>query len=428
LPRPARPPPANSPSRQVAAGIIATWLETADFPDRLLENIHRDRAVITEIVLGVVRRRRSIEWSLDRCMKRRPRGATGACLLAGAYEALFMDASPDHAVVNETVESAKTLAGSRTAGLVNGVLRRIVREREAILRELEQADLGIRESHPDTLVRRWLRRFGENETLALCRWNNTRARTVIRVNLRKCPAAEYLARLKDAGIDAEAPAPGEYLQLPPGARVAELPGYREGFFSVQDPSTEAAVELLDPRPGERVLDACAAPGGKTILAAERMAGKGALVAMDLHGDRLPRLRENVARMGLAACIVQGDAARVNYRALPGGERFDRVLLDVPCTNTGVLRRRPDARWRFATRRMEALGRTQRRILDHMASAVKSGGCLVYSTCSLEPEENQELVEAWCRARDDFEMAGTVSLFPPESGTDGVFAAKLVRLS
>jgi 16S rRNA (cytosine967-C5)-methyltransferase len=210
--------------------------------------------------------------------------------------------------------------------------------------------------------------------------------------------------------------------------VPDLPGYAEGAFAVQDPSTAAAVNLLDPRPGERILDACAAPGGKTVAVADVLAGNGSVVAMDLHRDRLALLRDSMKRTRCRGVdVVRGNASRPeDVDRVSGGEAFDRILLDVPCSNTGVLRRRPDARWRFTTERLGDLVRRQRAILDGAAPFLKPGGTLVYSTCSLEPEEGPDQVNTWLRGNSRFEHVATSSLFPPDSGTDGIFAAAVRR--
>jgi len=186
------------------------------------------------------------------------------------------------------------------------------------------------------------------------------------------------------------------------------------------------VDLLDPRPGEFILDACAAPGGKTLLIAERMEGRGELVAMDIMEDRLDPLRDNVGRMRLTIVrIARGDAAsETDVGALRGSRRFDRILLDVPCTNTGVFRRRPDARWRFAPSSLAEAARIQRALLDNAGRFLKPGGTLVYSTCSLEPEENEVRVQEWTALHPRFVLTKELRLFPPETRTDGVYAAAM----
>ena len=250
------------------------------------------------------------------------------------------------------------------------------------------------------------------------------------MNPRRTDAATLRARLREARVPCVPHrfGAGRYLVLGRGSRVASLPGYEQGCFTVQDPSTELAVDLLAPRPGESVLDACAAPGGKTVLIAERMQGRGSILALDRHADRLTRLHENCRRLDLG--IV--DPARADasspaaIRQCAGERRFARVLVDAPCTNTGVLRRRPDARWRFSAQRMATLAATQRRLLDAAASFLEPAGRLVYSTCSLGPEEGQELVRGWLDGHPGFTLVEQRTLFPPDSNTDGVYAAALTR--
>jgi len=425
-----RGPDIRRSARAVAAEIVHRWLATGDFPDRLVDAVDADHAAVMEYVYGVTRWRRRLEWVVRRCARHRPERTVLAFLFLGLYQILQMDAVADYAAVNETVEALKTAHGEESAGFVNAVLRRVLRERETIREELAQQTTGVRESHPEILVKRWTRRFGAERTEALCRWNNLRPRVTVRPNRRRTDLAALLEALREQGITAQPHpfAPDEFAELAPAGRpIAALPGYREGLFTVQDAATVCAVRLLDPRPGECILDACAAPGGKAALIGERMGGEGRLVAMDLYEDRLARLRLNVERMGLTNVnVIRGNAAMDEMEEAVGGIRFDRILLDVPCTNTGVLRRRPDARWRFSRHRLRYLAKVQRSMLDSAVRFLKPGGRLVYSTCSLEPEEGDELVEAWYADHPEMEGTETVSLFPPDANTDGVFAAALNR--
>ena len=265
----------------------------------------------------------------------------------------------------------------------------------------------------------------ELTTRRLCEWNNTRAEVTIRINSARTDVAGYLDLLDKQGIKAvpHAFAPGHFLALPHGARVCDLPGYADGWFSVQDPSTAVAVDLLDPQPGEAVVDACAAPGGKTTIIAERMGGTGSIVALDSRDDRTPQLRENMDRMA-SGCVTILCADATSPGSVLGLRRFDRILVDAPCTNTGVLRRRPDARWRITVKRLKEMRQLQRSILDGVAPFLKKGGTLVYSTCSLEPEECNGVVSEWLSGRPNFALEKEVSLFPPVSGTDGIYAAAL----
>jgi len=414
-------------SRAVAAKILAQWLETDEFPDRLIARVDRDRAFIMELVFGVVRQKRLLEWVLRRYVLRTPRPGVWACLLIGVYQLLLLDNVIEYAAINETVGAARIMTGQRQADFVNGVLRALQRERTRIEKEMENLPLGVRWSHPDILVDRWRRCFGEARTRELCQWNNTRPQVTIRANRARTDIEKLRARLAAAGIQAEPHpfAPKEFLVLPHGVGVRELPGFNEGLFSVQDPSTAVAPALLDPQPGERVLDACAAPGGKTVILAEKMGGQGILWAVDVAEERLVRLRENLTRMKLAwVRVAAADATDVARLEQLAGGRFDRILLDVPCTNTGVLRRRPDARWTFSLTRLAAILKMQQALLDAAARLLKPGGVLVYSTCSLEPQENSLMVKDWLAAHREFRLSKTVELFPVETRTDGIFAAAL----
>ena len=417
--------PGHRNSRQAAAEIVAQWLATGDFPDRLVARVDEDRAFVMEMVFGIARQRRLLEWVVDRYVRRLPPEPVVACLLVGLYQLLMLDTVADFAAVHETVEAAKTVGGGRWSDLVNGVLRAVQREKAELKAEIPKLPVGVRLSHPDVLISRWERCFGESRTAALCVWNNTRPQVTLCVNPLRTSVAELLERLRAGGIEA-APhpfAPERFVSLPHGAGIAALPGYDEGLFSVQDPSTAASVELLDPRPGERILDACAAPGGKTALIAQRMQGRGELVAADEAEERLTRLRENLRRLRLDRVrVVRGDAAAPCFRELCGPASFDRILLDVPCSNTGVLRRRPDARWRFSLLRVANLTQIQRALLDNAAALLKPGGRLVYSTCSLEPQEGPLLLESWREHHPEFARLRDVALFPPETQTDGIFAA------
>ena len=432
-------------SRYVAAGIIARWMETGDFPDRLLTDVEHDRAFITELVYGVVRRKLTLEYILQKFVNRRPEDFILAVMQVGVYQLCFMDNVEEFAAINESVDAVKSSRHKdalRASGMVNAVLRNVQEEKEAILKNLARQPDEIRTSHPEPMVHRWQKQYGERDTRQLCEWNNVPPETILRVETARISLADFMKALEEAKIDAK-PHPfkclATFVTLSRGVPVPKVPGYNEGWFTVQDPATSASVELLDPMPGESVLDACAAPGGKTSMIAGMMEGEGELVAMDVHDDRLDTLRDTVKRTGWDFIeIVKGDAAKgfplrdssgqatsETYDA-EGVKLFDAVLVDVPCTNTGVLRRRADARWRFTRDRIEMLKKTQWKILTAMSKCVKPGGRIVYSTCSLEPEENEELVGRWAREHPEFRLAKAKRLFPPKSGTDGAYAALLRR--
>lgn len=419
-------------SRGVAAGILAKWLERGEFPDRALEAVTADRAFVQELVFGVVRQRRALEWVVRKLVEREPERPLYALALVGLYQLLWLDDVAPFAAVHETVEATKTLAGARGANFLNAILRRAQRETEALSNELKQLQPALRLSHPDVLFDRWATHYGMDKTLAICKWNNTPGETVLRINT--VTSEKFFEQLKQAGIAAEplAALGHDFCVLPRGVRVAEVPGYREGWFAVQDPATSLAVDLLAPQPGETILDACAAPGGKALDIAARLQGQGLVVALERHTDRLARLRENVARAGGGLIrVAQGDAAapepaRQELLAAGRGEYFDSLLLDVPCSNTGVLRRRPDARWRFSEDRQKKLVETQFRILHGASALVRPGGRLVYSTCSIEPEENEQLIKRWLADRYEFRLVRQRLLLPAAEKTDGAYACLIAR--
>ena len=417
-------------SRLVAAEIVAQWMVDRRFPDRQLAKIEHDNAFIMEVVNGVVRKYNILQWLEQGMVPKEPEPFFKAVLYVGLYQLLFMDNVEEYAVLNETVDAAKGRPGGHgNAGMINAVLRRAQRERDQIFHELKRQSDDIRLSHPDFLLQRWSRQYGEVEARKLAEWNNHPPETVLRVEQTVIAPEEFVAKMAEAGVELALHPFSDrekFYILPRGLAVHRLPGYAEGWFTVQDPATSVSVDLLRPFPGESVLDACAAPGGKTAMLASRMRGEGQLVAMDLHDDRIAVLRENMQRLRLEDWVelVRGDA-RDPKKAL-GDRKFDAILLDVPCLNTGVLRRRIDARWRVNTNRLKAIAETQYAILSACAELLKENGRIVYSTCSLESEENEDLVARWVREHPGFSKVKARTAFPPKSGTDGAFAAVIRR--
>ncbi len=391
-------------SRRTAAFIVARWLATHEFPNEMLPQGGADRAFVQDLVYTAVRRFRPLRLVLGELMKTWPKGELEALVLVGAAQILYMPDVPDFAAVNETVAAAKgSGAGRRLDRVVNGVLRNLVRRRAELEAKLAAAPLAVRASYPNALVRRWTARYGAERAEALAAWHNT-------------PAETWLAYPPQAG-EGDGTG-GSFVKLARGRKVTEVEGYAEGAFLVQDPATALAVDLLDVKPGLGVLDFCAAPGGKTAQIAWRLGGTGRLVAQEVNPKRLRRLQDNLARLRLDGVEVAS--------AAPEGV-FDRVLVDAPCSNTGVLRRRPDARWRWDADHLRQLVGLQAQILSAAAAHVAPGGLLVYSTCSNEPEENDEQVASFLAAHPDFAEAGRRSSLPIESGHDGAFACAMKRI-
>ncbi len=415
-------------SRGAAAMMIGRWLGAGEFPGRQLDEAQLDdRAFITEVVLGVVRWKRMLEWAIGRCVRKMPQRGLKAFLLVGAYEVLLMKSAANHASVNELVEAVKTACSPGETRFANAVMRRLVSEKSAILAELPGQPAGVRISHPDVLLERWRALFGEEAALRLCEWNNNGAGITLKVNTLVSSIPDCLSALRSSGvaIEDESMAEDGWIMPARGIRVSALPGYGEGGFAVMDRAAGMAVELLNPLPGESVLDVCAAPGGKTFLIAEQMRRKGRLVAMDLHADRMGRLCDNLRRLRCDGFVevVQGDAGRMD-EAETG--TFDRVLLDVPCSNTGVVRRKPDVRWRFSEARLKSLVCKQREILNKCLDGLKPGARAVYSTCSLESDENEEVVRSCLAARSGIRLVEERRLTPPGSRCDGAYAALLAK--
>ena len=393
-------------SRRTAAFAIVRWLATHEFPADMLPQGGPDRAFVQDLVYTVVRRLRPLRSVLGELMAKWPKGELEALLYVGAAQILYMPDVPDFAAV--IVTGAAAMARGREKRLdrvVNGVLRNLLRRREEFEAKLAAAPLAERESFPNALVKRWIERYGAENAEALAKWHNT-------------PAETWLAY-----PPSEDGAPGRFVRLERGRRVIDVEGYAEGAFIVQDPATAGAVELLDVKPGLTALDFCAAPGGKSVQIAWRLKGQGRLVAQEVNPRRLARLRENISRMRLDQVQVVGKA--------PAGEggvmaQFDRVLVDVPCSNSGVLRRRPDARWRWDADHLKQLVSLQAEILSSAAAHVAPGGLLVYSTCSNEPEENEAQIAAFLAAHSEFSEVARRESLPFETGHDGAFACAMRR--
>ena len=379
-------------SRRAAAFAVARWIATKEFASTLLPE-GADRSFVQDIVYTVIRRARPLRLALSRLLKKWPAVEMESLLYVGAAQILYMPGVPDFAAVNETVEAAKECANPNVAKVVNGVLRNLLRRREEFERLIADSPLAVREGFPDELVARWTARFGEAGAERLAKWHNE-------------PAETFLAY------------PGRFEKLPRGKRVEDVEGFADGAFIVQDPGTGLAVELMEVAEGERILDACAAPGGKTI----QLAWRGAdVTACEVNPRRRRRLVENLVRTRLDSKVKVVDAFDV------AENQFDKVLVDAPCSNTGVLRRRPDARWNWSLEKLSALAKLQSEILDAAALRVRSGGRLVYSTCSNEPEENSLQIEAFLSRHADFRLVASKESIPFETGFDGAFAAALERL-
>jgi 16S rRNA (cytosine967-C5)-methyltransferase len=318
---------------------------------------------------------------------------------------------------------------------VNAVLRGYARQLEPTRKELTAlrlSDPALGWSHPEWLVKRWTSVLGPDNTLALLEWNNTPAAAFARVNTLKTEPGKLLERWREEEVEyafvTRSWLPDNLVfRLESHPPLPKLRSFRDGWFYVQDPSTLLAPLVLDPQPGEQVLDLCAAPGGKTTFMAQLMNGEGRIVAGDSSEKRLQLLQENCTRLG--ATRVDPTAIPAGFTPLPAlrSSQFDRVLVDAPCSNTGVIRRRVDLRWRIQPAELERLADVQGSLLAKGAALVQPGGCLVYSTCSLEPEENTRQIGRFLEKDSAFALEDEVTVSPWEDHVDGAYAASLKRI-
>lgn len=392
--------------------------------DRAVRGLQEpDRRLAHEIAAGVLRHRRELDRRLRRILERSWRRTTPEVrelLRMGAYQILRLRRIPPYAAVSTTVEVAKRRTGNKSAAFVNAVLRRLLLDEQVAGPEAATASepvaLAARYSHPDWMVERWTERFGPEATERLLRHNNQRPPLVI----QPCnwPRDQLEETLNRRGVLWEEVI-GGYGLVVKGVKPWELPGFSEGAFIVQGPAQARFVREASIPPGWTVWDACAAPGGKAALLS--MAHR--VLASDSNRRRLKRLRETLERVRSRAMVFAADARIPPFRE----KSADAVWLDVPCSATGTLARHPDARWRLSLRRIARLAELQRELLDGAARVVRPGGLLVYSSCSLEPEENEDRVNRFLSAHPDFRRARSdLFLFPPDTGSDGGYLAVLRR--
>jgi len=406
----------------------------------------RDAGLLTEIVLGVLRRRACLDHAIAHAAERPAADIDGVVMTAlriGAYALLFLDRVPDFAAVDTAVALVKEAGWARAAGFANGALRRVARERQKLLPAPpapgDVAALALFHSHPEWWVRRLVARSGWEAAEEFLRADNEPAATVLAPRRGEADLASSLA---GEGVHVEP------CRFAPGAlrTVSGVPqktaAFRAGAFWIQDEASQLAVGLLGPAAGPRVLDACAAPGGKTLGVASRVPEGGLVVAVDRSAKRLTRLSQNVRRVRAdAVVVVVADMSR----PAPFARAFDDVLVDAPCSGTGTLRRHPEIRWRLTPGDLPVLAERQRKILASAAGTVRPGGRLLYSVCSVEPEEGEEVVAAFLADHPEFARADAreslneaaqplvgpdtaLRTTPGGDGMDGFYAALLTRSS
>jgi len=427
---------ATQKPREIAARVLGLAERSPLFLDEIFERSLRalprisgaDKALARELTFGVTRWKATLDWLISRKTRYETRlSALQNLLRLGLYQIFWLTKIPDHAAVFETVALAKQLGLQKQASFLNGLLRSYLRERQETIHALEQLkqdDLALGYSHPEWLVNRWLENHSRAQVEELLRWNNTPPKTYARLNAL-CGTAHELEQLWESEgvhfLRLEFPWAPRFIifELTEFPLFDELGSFKTGRFYLQDPSTLAAPSLAQPLPEETVLDVCAAPGGKTTALAELMRGQGLVQASDLSPKRLKLLRENITRLRLPNVTVlnAGEALRAASNA-------DCVILDVPCSNTGVMRRRVDLRWKIQPEELTRLQGTQWELLVANARALKPGARLIYSTCSLEPEENAQLIQKFLTANPRFELQHQIKITPTEHQVDGAYVAVL----
>lgn len=431
-----------SPSRAIALTVLIDSIRSGEgleiLMDRALTRASldaRDRGLAVEIAYGVMRRLRTIDWRLgpvlDKPLARLP-VAVQMLLRMGAYQLLFLDRVPPSAAISESVKLAK--AQSRKlkrdwSGLVNAVLRALIREPTPPWPSIEAhaaEALAVRYSVPEWLSHRWIDRWGIDRAQSVCEQASLIPPVTLRVNRLQISRDDYLGRLREAGLKAQptrvSPAG---ITLGEGASIPSLPGFAGGQFYVEDEAAQLIPPLLDAQPGDLVLDACAAPGGKATHLAELMKDTGTIYAVDRSKERLNVLEANCRRLGHSSLVpIVGDLRHQSWLqamshgvARPNGlVQFDRILVDAPCSGLGVLRRHPDAKWRKSSEQFESHHVLQLQILESATLCLRAGGVLVYSTCSTEVEENEDVIDRFLRSHAEFRRE-SVAPWLPEEGRD-----------
>lgn len=410
---------ARSAARGVALTALRQWRTSGQFADKIMQDLRQSRpspacekAFAQELFYGVIRNLTLLDFLISRLRKRPLNDSLRDLVRLGLYQLLCLR-TPPHAAVFETV----SFAPASMRPVVNGVLRNAVRQAKDLKKQARRAPLHVRESHPEFLIERWRKAYGSAATVALCQSNNEAAPIYARVNtLRTTPES----LVKEEALMQPVP------RYPLFARCETLPSSAlvRGDCYIQDPSTALALDLLDPKPGERILDACAAPGGKTFQIAAISHNQAELVGCDCDPKRIAQLRENVHRLGIRARIVQHDWLYPSPDRQFAAQSFDKILVDAPCTNSGVMRRRVDVRWRLTPGDFLRMSKRQLGILRAVLPLLRPGGVIVYSTCSIEGEENCDLIRRLCEESPALRLGEMELRLPFQQGFDGAFAARL----
>lgn len=437
--------------RAIATHILNRYDRSDSYIDKLLESELRsndlnrkDKALLTQLVNGTVRWRAKLDWVLIGFFHgefHKSMSIVKNAMRIALYQILFMDKIPEHAAINESVELVKQIQGQKAASLVNGVLRNIARNKENIRfpddRDDREFYLSIIHSHPKWMTKRWIKFWGEEFAIKLMEANNQIPYIAMRVNKLKSTPEKVEQLLSDNEINFEKSVfhPTTYKIKNLGNSITQTESFQNGFIAIQDPSASLAAQLTDAKPGMRVIDLCAAPGGKSFKIAEMMENKGVLISNDKYWGKLKMLLVEAERLGIT--IIEQhkeDAAECTTE-----ERADVVIIDAPCSGSGTFSKKPDIKWKREIEDIYKLNRIQKDILKNAPNLVKEDGAIVYSTCSIDPEENTLMAEWFLKIFPDFKVDsaekylpkdvckdGYMQTFPNIHGTDGAFAVRFVK--
>ncbi len=437
--------------RGIAVKILNRIERTDSYLDKLLDVELRseelndlDKRFLTELTHGVVRWKTRLDFIIEQFCKNKfamqdpnIRNAMRVAL----YQILFLSKIPHAAAVNEAVEFVKRIRGQKAGNLVNAVLRNIIRNLNKLPTPDHEMDpvqyLSIMYSHPSWMVKRWVERYGLYETEQLLSANNERPTIVVRANSLKTTPDELVKLFEERNIrNTRSKYLENFIKVGHLSGIYNLDLFEKGYFSVQDESSGLIVKLLDPKPGETVIDLCSAPGGKTTFIGELMKNQGKIIAVDKYEHRLNLVKQSCERLGVENVeFISKDALEVDV------EPADKVLVDAPCSGLGVIQKKPDIKWQRELSDIRNLAKTQIELLEKASKLVKNGGVIVYSTCTIEPEENIEVVKEFLSRHPEFKIddarnyipsdlvngEGCMETYPHKHDMDGAFAVRLIKV-
>lgn len=402
----------------------------------------RDRGLITELVYGTLQQQRLIDFYLQPFLKQdidKLEHWVKQLLRISLYQFMFLDRVPEHAIVHEAVEISKHLGHKGITGMVNGVLRNFLRSPRVSLETIKNPveQLAVRTSHPTWLVQRWVEQLGMDTATKVCEENNRSPKLTIRVNLLKSTRSEIKDQLEQQGymVKETTHSPIGLIVESNKEHVGTLTNsslFLEGYITIQDESSMLIAPLLDPQPGMKVLDACAAPGGKTTHLAEMMKNEGEILALDLHPHKVKLIQASARRLEIDIIHTKAlDARKLPDLYMENGivqPSFDRILLDAPCSGFGVIRRKPDIKWKKKEEDIEQISQIQYKLLSQVSKLLKKDGQLVYSTCTIELAENELLIQRFLTEHTEYvrDDHSTQQILPQHFGSDGFFMTKLQK--